>query len=192
MSESLKRFSGTIHDDHVRCWRAQPFSCNVVKSQRARSGRRLDNYDAYSDNCFGYAFLIQKSARRNSFFRPQSGDLRHVEEFLRAFCVLSDECFEGCHLVSPYQQRGRYLTQTGETKIFSIEEAKAARPTVFLNIPVGACREFGDEAIKRSVEDQTMAAEAETTKGIRNALSRAWRKLTGHAPIAAQAEEATR
>jgi hypothetical protein len=76
--------------------------------------------------------------------------------------------------------------------MFSIEEAKAARPTVFLNIPVGACREFGDEAIKRSVEDQTMAAEAETTKGIRNALSRAWRKLTGHAPIAAQAEEATR
>jgi len=75
--------------------------------------------------------------------------------------------------------------------MFSIEEAKAARPTAFLNIPVGACREIGDEAIKRSIEDQTMAAEAETAKGIRNVLSRTWRKLTGHAPIAVQAEEAT-
>jgi hypothetical protein len=76
--------------------------------------------------------------------------------------------------------------------MFSIEEAKATRPTAFLNIPVGACRETGDQAIKRSIEDQAMAAEAETAKGIRNALSRAWRKLTGNVPIPVQAEEATR
>ena len=72
--------------------------------------RRPDYYDAYSAIYLGHAFLIQKPTRRNSFFRPQNRDLRHFEGFLRAFCVLSDECFEGCRLVSLHQQRGRCLT----------------------------------------------------------------------------------
>jgi hypothetical protein len=37
MSESLKRFSNSIHDDHVRCWRELPSGCNMVGSQRAKT-----------------------------------------------------------------------------------------------------------------------------------------------------------
>jgi class 3 adenylate cyclase len=40
MSESLKRFSDSIHDDHVRCWRELPFRCDMVKSHRVITGCR--------------------------------------------------------------------------------------------------------------------------------------------------------
>ena len=76
--------------------------------------------------------------------------------------------------------------------MFSIEEAKVARPTASVSIPVGASREFGDEAIKRAIEEQTIATQSETDKGIRSALVLAWRKLIGDAPIARQTNQATR
>jgi hypothetical protein len=75
--------------------------------------------------------------------------------------------------------------------MFTIEEAKAARQATTLKIPTGASREFGREVIKRAVEEQAVAAEAETLRGLRRTVALVWKKLKGNEALPAALEEPT-
>ena len=65
--------------------------------------------------------------------------------------------------------------------MLTIEEARASRPASRLNIPVGAKRECGEEAVQRAVEEMAYAEEIGFAQNVRNKISAAWQKLTASA-----------
>ena len=60
-----------------------------------------------------------------------------------------------------------------------IEEVNAVRHKVSLNIPVGARREFGEDAIRNAVEHQATTADAKSVRSILKGLAVFWRRLSG-------------
>ena len=63
--------------------------------------------------------------------------------------------------------------------MYTIEEAKLARETVTFNIPAAAAREFGEDAIKRAIEEQIVESDRKNRQGMRDALLSAWHRLVG-------------
>ena len=63
--------------------------------------------------------------------------------------------------------------------MFTIEEVKSARTTTQFNIPAGAKREYGEDSIKRAIEEQARAEDASAVKNLRSVFSTVWQRLTG-------------
>ena len=63
--------------------------------------------------------------------------------------------------------------------MFTIEEAKISKPTASNNIPAGAAREYGHDNIRRALQDEAEAAEAQQAEGFLTLAKSAWSRLTG-------------
>ena len=74
----------------------------------------------------------------------------------------------------------------------TFEEAKAARPTATLRVPVGACKEFGHEAISRAIEDNESAVQEETRGAIKQYLTNVRDALMGGSPAIMAPSKANR
>ncbi len=62
--------------------------------------------------------------------------------------------------------------------MFTIEEAKAIRPSAQYTIPAGAKHEFGEDALKRGIEDHVSEQDTKTVNTLSSAVSRTWQKIT--------------
>ena len=63
--------------------------------------------------------------------------------------------------------------------MFTMEEAKAVRPTAHYTVPAGAKHEFGEDALRRGIEDHVSEQDTKTVNTLSSAVSRTWQKITG-------------
>ena len=63
--------------------------------------------------------------------------------------------------------------------MYTIEEARLSRPSASYQIPAGAARECGEEAIKRAIEEQAADEDRKVLQGAREAMASAWVRLIG-------------
>ena len=63
--------------------------------------------------------------------------------------------------------------------MFTIEEAKATRPSAQYTIPAGAKQEFGEDALKRDIEDHVSEQDTKAATTFGTAVSTIWQKITG-------------